>query len=119
VDAYANALIRANLGHIGKWAGADADDDIEFAQVTQGGRTLEFEPEDEDFGADCRACGAIFNQDDDARFSIRHPRRGGRILIDLDDEEKPVRHGEGGISLCALPPLAGKPGTGEYCFDRP
>jgi hypothetical protein len=111
VDAYADALIRANLGHIGTWNTADADDDVEFAQVTQGGRTLEFEPDDEDFGADCRACGAIITQEDDAKFSIRHPRHDGRILIDLNDEEKPVRHGEGGISLCA--PI------GEYCFDRP
>ena len=119
MDAYANALIRANLNHIGKWGSSGADDDIQFAQVTQGGRTLEFEPEDENFGADCRACGAIINRDDHARFSIRHPRRGGRILVDLDDEEQPVRHGEGGISLCAPPAPLGAPQVGEYCFDRP
>ena len=119
VDAYADAVIRANLNHIGKWGTAKADDEIKFVQVTQGNRTLEFEPEDEDFGADCRACGAIINRDDDARFSIRHPRRGGRILVDLDDEDDPVRHGEGGISLCAPPPPPGQPWIGEYCFDRP
>jgi len=119
VDAYADAVIRANLNHIGKWGSSDADDDIKFVQVTQGNRTLEFEPQDEDFGADCRACGAIINHEAEARFSIRHPRRGGRILVDLDDEGKPVRRGEGGISLCAPPPPAGKPWIGEYCFEGP
>jgi hypothetical protein len=119
VDAYANAVIRANLNHIGKWGGADADDEIKFVQVTQGNRTLEFEPEDEDFGADCRACGAIINHDDDARFSIRHPRRGGRIFVDLDEEEEPVRRGEGGVKLCAPPRPAGVKSIGEYCFEGP
>ncbi len=119
VDAYANALISANASHVDSWAGSHGDEEIKFVQVTQGNRTLEFTPEDEDFGADCRACGGVINHESGARFNIKHPRGGGgRIFIDLDDEENPVRRGEGGVKLCPDPP-PGQPPIGEYCFDGP
>ncbi|MGO4840643.1 hypothetical protein AB4144_51175, partial [Rhizobiaceae sp. 2RAB30] len=77
VDVYANALIGANASHIDSWAGSHGDEEIKFVQVTQGNRTLEFTPEDEDFGADCRACGGVINHESGARFNIQHPRGGG------------------------------------------
>lgn len=117
LDDYAKAVIAANASHMGSWAGGKGDEEINFVQVTQGNRTLAFTPEDEDFGADCRACGGVINHESGARFNIKHPRGGGRIFLDLNNEEKPVRRGEGGVSLCPATPT-GQPPIGEYCFDN-
>jgi hypothetical protein len=124
LDAYSKAVIAANASYIDSWAGSHGDEEIKFVQVTQGNRTLEFTPKDEDFGADCRACGGVINHDGGflnlkgARFTIQHPRGGGRIFLDLDEDEHPVRRGEDGVKLCPSPP-PGQPPIGEYCFDVP
>jgi len=118
LDAYAKAVIAANASHMSSWAGSEGDEEIKFVQVTQGNRTLEFTPADEDFGADCRACGGVLNHESGARFNIKHPRGGGRIFIDLNDEKKPVRRGERGVTLCPSTP-PGEPPIGEYCFATP
>ena len=84
-----------------EWAGKDADDEITY--VTTAGRELKFTPEDEDFGADRRACGVV-NSEGASRFTISDVPAsqaancapvGRRIRINLEDEEHPVRQAEG------------------------
>lgn len=94
-----------NSAHSGDWVGKDADDEITY--VTTDGRELKFTPEDEDFGADRRACGVV-NHEDDSRYTISDVPAsqsanclsvGRRIFINLDDEMNPVRRAENGASL--------------------
>jgi hypothetical protein len=62
-------------------------------------REIKFRPSDEDFDEDCRACGSVVRHESGARITINHPRRAGRIFIDLNDEKSPIRRGEGGVVL--------------------
>ena len=105
LDAFIDAVKAKNAGRVADWEKASADDDVTY--TTTDDRTLEFEPEDEDFGADRRACGVV-NHEGDSRFTISAVPAaeaancrsvGRRIYIDLDDEEKPVRKAEEGGAL--------------------
>jgi hypothetical protein len=97
-----------NSGHLNEWGGKDAGDEITY--VTLDGNKLDFTPEDEDFGADRRACG-IVNHESGSRFTISSVPAsqqsncrsvGRRIFINLNDEEHPVREAQNGAPL---PPL--------------
>ncbi len=105
IDAFIAAVKSRNVAHMGEWGNKDAGDEITY--VTTHGRTLEFTPDDEVFGADRRACGVV-NHLGGARFTISNVDAGQasschavgrRILINLDDEKKPVRAAEEGAPL--------------------
>jgi hypothetical protein len=100
LDAYAAAVVVANKTQSAAWARGVVSDEMAFYSV-QENREIRFTPDDEDFGHDCRACGAMVKHESGARFTINHPRRTGRIFIDLNDDENPIRRGEGGIVLVA------------------
>jgi hypothetical protein len=95
---YIDAVTAANLGNFTTWLNGEVEDEMKFWSVTQK-REIVFTPDDEDFDADCRACGSIIRHESDSRFTINHPGRPGRIFIDLDDEKAPIRRGEGGVIL--------------------
>ncbi|GEM_PF-7092464 len=103
--AFIAAVKARNSGRVADWEKASASDKVTY--TTTDDRTLEFEAEDEDFGADRRACG-IVNHESDARFTISAVPAaqaancrsvGRRIFINLDDEENPVRKAEDGAQL--------------------
>ena len=103
LDDYAARLIRANLGNFAQWDDSDGSDKLKFASVVRGS-DIKFDPEDEDFGADKRACGEVVNHQGGARFTISLPgeRRPSAcaapekaIVIDLDNEDEPKRYGRG------------------------
>jgi hypothetical protein len=105
IDAFIAAVKSRNADHMTEWGEQDADDEITY--VTTRGQKLEFTPEDEAFGADRRACGVV-NHESGAHFTISNVDAahapachsvGRRIVIDLDDEENPVRKAEGGAPL--------------------
>jgi len=102
LSQYVDAVTAANLGNFDTWLKGDVDEEMKFWSVTQK-REIVFTPDDEDFDADCRACGGIIRHEteSDSSFSINHPGRSGRIFIDLDDEKSPIRRGEGGVILAA------------------
>lgn len=105
IDEFIAKVSDQNSTHMNEWGSQDADDTITY--VTLGGQVLEFTPEDEDFGADRRACGVV-NNVDDASFNISDVPAssagncspvGRRITIDLNDAEHPVRVAEDGAPL--------------------
>lgn len=105
IDDFIAKVRERNVAHVDEWGGKEADDDITY--VTTDGRELEFTPEDEEFGADRRACGVV-NSEDDSRFTISNVAAseaancaavGRRIRINLEDEENPVRRAEDGVPL--------------------
>jgi hypothetical protein len=97
--AYADAVVAANLNHFRTWQRGEVDEEMAFWSVTQN-REIQFTPEDEDFDEDCRACGSVVRHVSGSRFTIHNPNRPkGHILIDLNDEEHPIRQGEGGVVL--------------------
>ncbi len=108
IDDFIAKVRERNSAHLDDWGGLDADDEVTY--VTIDGNTLEFTPEDEDFGADRRACG-IVNHESGSRFTISSVPAsqssncksvGRRIFIDLNDKEHPVRKAEGGAPLAPL-----------------
>lgn len=109
IDDFIAKVRERNSDHLDDWGGMDAGDDVTY--VTIDGNPLEFTPEDEDFGADRRACG-IVNHESGSRFTISSvpvpPPDGNcrsvgrRIFIDLNDEEHPVREAQGGGPLAPL-----------------
>lgn len=108
IDDFIARVRDRNSAHMSGWASKSADDEITY--VTTDNRTLEFTPEDEDFGADRRACGVV-NSQDDSRFTISNVPAsqaagcaavGRRIRINLEDEENPVRQAEDGAPLDGL-----------------
>lgn len=107
IDDFIAAVKAKNHDYLDSWAGKNAGDDVTY--VTLAGNPLLFTPEDEDFGADRRACG-IVNHENGSRFSISSvPAPDGRceavgrhVLIDLNDKDHPVREAQGGAPL---PPL--------------
>jgi hypothetical protein len=108
IETYVAELKSRNAGRLAGWPKTGAGDEVSFSSPVQK-RTISFTPEDEDFDADERACGVV-NHESGSRFTIsRAPAgsdcksRGGRIFIDLNDPEKPVRRGEDGLSLDPLP----------------
>jgi hypothetical protein len=106
IDTYVADLKARNRDRIAKWPSRHSDDEISFSSPVQK-KVLKFTPEDEDFDAGERACGVV-NHESGSRFTIsRAPAgsnclsRGGRIFIDLNDPENPIRRGEG-LTLDAL-----------------
>ncbi len=98
VDQYARAMVAANDSRIEEWTNGVDYTDKTFWSVTMK-REIHFTPSDEDFDEDCRACGSIVRHESGSRFTINHPRRPGRIFIDLNEETNPIRRGEGGVVL--------------------
>jgi hypothetical protein len=98
---YQDLLIAANKPHLGDWAKSGGNDTLTFYSV-QTKRSYKFEPKNEDFGRDCRACGSVV-EGDDAKFKIKNPRWPGKaIVIDYSDDMNPKRTAEGGLTLDAL-----------------
>lgn len=96
---YQKAVIDRNRVHFKRWTEDDGVSTLEFWSVARN-QSISFQPYDEDFDEDCRACGAVVNGSDDGRFTITNPRRPGQsIVIDFTDEDNPRRRGEGGLSL--------------------
>lgn len=102
LQAYAEAYVAANRDRFRTWNASYGLDELEFWSVTQN-RLIRFTPHNEDFDADCRACGTFVRHEGGARFTIRHPAVAGNILIDLDDADAPIRRGEGGVQLDEVP----------------
>jgi hypothetical protein len=98
LEKYASDLLAANPRHFARWEWGDVRNPMTFWSVTEN-REIRFTPADESFDEDCRACGSIVRHESGARFTINHPGRAGHILIDLSDEDEPIRSGEGGIHL--------------------
>lgn len=108
VDAFVAKVRERNSAHSGTWGSKSADDEITY--VTTDGRELKFTPEDEDFGADRRACGVV-NHEEDSRFTISDVPAsrasacrpvGRHIIIDLRHKMNPIRRAENGAPLDAL-----------------
>lgn len=104
--AFADAITAKNKDRFAGWNSAVSSDTVEYFAVTQN-RLLKFTPEDEDFGADRRACGVV-NHESGSRFTISNVPAaqagaclsvGPRIFIDLNDAKNPIRRGEGGLAL--------------------
>ncbi|MEZ0168343.1 hypothetical protein [Microvirga sp. TS319] len=101
IQAYEDAFVAANRDRFRSWNQSFGEGDLTFWSITQN-REIKFSPMDEDFDADCRACGTFVNHESGARITIRNPAVPGRIFIDLNNEEAPVRNGEDGVILDAL-----------------
>ncbi|MGV9868908.1 hypothetical protein [Rhodococcus koreensis] len=108
IDDFIARVRDRNRDHMSEWGALNADDAVTYIRTD--GLSLEFTPEDEDFGAGRRACGVV-NYESDSRFTISDVPEsqaqdcrsvGRRIVIDLDDAEHPVRKAEYGPPLAAL-----------------
>jgi hypothetical protein len=98
LNAYEDAFVNANRGNLGNWEKGQVGATLTFWSAVDN-REIKFRPSDEDFDEDCRACGSVVRHESGARITINHPRRAGRIFIDLNDEKSPIRRGEGGVVL--------------------
>lgn len=95
---FRDMLVAANKEHIGAWVASDGTNTLTYYSMARKQR-YEFEPDGEDFGRGCRACGSVI-EGDDSTFRIRNPRLPGQaIVIDYGDAMNPKRTGEGGLVL--------------------
>lgn len=100
-EQYKARVVQRNQAHAGLWAASNGEQRLVFESVTRH-HNVQFTPFNEDFDADCRACGHIIQHEGGARFILKNPNpayASQSILIDASDPGATVRHGTGGLLL--------------------
>jgi len=97
-ELFRDMLVAANREYLSEWVASDGTKRLTYYSMARKQR-YEFEPDDEDFDRDCRACGTVV-EGKGSTFRIRNPRLPGQaIVIDFADAMNPKRNGEGGLAL--------------------